>query len=1089
MFIRKRIELARAATYVRSVLFALLLAAMALVARAQVSTGTIDGTVGDPTHAAIAGAQVIVTNVGTSISQLVQTDDRGRFLVQQLTVGVYKVDVRKEGFASEIENGVNVIVGTTSTVNLTLQVGQANQTVNVEADQVQMDTSSGEVSSLVDQEQVSSLPLNGRDYQQLILLAPGVQLNTSQPTDATHGRDQGYSVNGQRAEGQYFLLDGTLIQNYWNNGGGNALVGTSLGVEAIAEFTILTNAYGAQYGGSGAVINQVTRSGTNHFHGTAYDYLRNSAFDARNYFDPLNGPPAFRRNQFGGSVGGPIVSNKAFFFVNYEGLRQMLELSPIYTVPTPLARGTDPADPPGEACIPGADGNTCYPINAIQAATLAQYPLPSANLTNYGNGTAESQVLGGETVHENYVNARVDYTRSSKDTFFARVVNDPAVQYDPEPQSPGYPETGDGHDVYVTGQYKRTVSSSLINLAQFGFTRTLMVTVPEYIADSPIQYYPGLKYDGDLGIAGLSIEGIDANTPISWIQNRFTYSDHVIWSKGAHNISAGVDVIRMQTNNTTQLSRGGQYTFLSLQAFYLNQQCPANQATNCTVGPYNFSGAVPGGFNSERGYREVDIWPYIQDDWRITSKLTLNFGVRYDYTTNPVEVKDKMHEITDPATSTGYSPVPNAYSSNPSVTNIEPRFGFAYAPFANDKTTIRGGVGLYDNVITPTQYSLGYDANPPYFYGSQSNPAPYPIAFSQISGSVNTPFSATQPLALEYKGIKTPYIMAYNLNIERQLSRGSMLTVAYIGSKGTHNFMLVDKNPAVATTLPNGQIYFPNASVRLNPNLGALNFEVPTGISHYDSGQVTYNETYRSLRAQLAYTFSHCLDTGSQVNESEDYSGSMAQVNPYSIKNEYSRCNYDVRQNITANAVAGLPMRGNNVFLKGWELNGIFQVRTGSAFTANDGFNQSDDGDLFFEYDRPNLVPGRSNNPKLGQVNHWFDSTAFVLQPLGTMGDVRRDTLTGPGIVELDMGLDKKTLVPKISETFAVEVRADFFNLLNNANFQEPNTNLYTAFTPVAGQPLPTGYINGGVPNPSAGVITSTTTTARQIQLAVKFIF
>ena len=1069
---------------------------LSLVTGAQTNTGRISGTVTDSSGAVIVGARISVKNDETGVTQQTVTDEHGGYLIPDLLVGRYDVQAQKEGFETGVRTDVIVIVGTPSVADIALPVGQVAQTIAVEANQAQVDTSTSDVGSLVDQKQLQSLPLNGRDFSQLILLAPGVNLNTTQQTNATVGRDVGFSVSGSRTHGAYILLDGTNIQNFWNRNGGAALVGTSLGVEAIAEFTVLTNTYGAEYGGSGAAVNQVTKSGTNNFHGSAYEYYRDSAFDARNYFDPASGPPSFHRSQFGGSLGGPIKKQKAFFFVNYEGLRQVLGLDPIVDVPTDEAKGSsyDPADPAGEGCIPSGTPGTvtnppthipttnCFPIGGAQAAALALYAEPSLGLKDFGNGTAQSRLLGGETVNEDYVNSRVDYNFSSTDSIFARVVNDDAHQYDPFGPTGTFtvPETGTGHNVYATIEYKKIVSPSVINLVRFGFVRAVFQTGYTFDPNSVLTYFPGRPANGDLNVTGLSTLGIDSNDPIRFNLNRFTESDDVIWSHGSHSVRMGIGVTRVQTNAQSQLGLGGTYTFTSLTAFLDNQQCPPN-STVCAIGPATFSGGLPGSYNSNRGYREIDIAPYYQDDWKISNKLTVNLGLRWDFQSNPVDVRNNLHNFPDPLTDTGWVAVPHAYPNNASWKNFEPRVGFAYAPFADHKTSIRGGFGIYDDLIQPREYAEGYDAGDPYFFGTQNGPVPFPTGFS---GTVALPKPTTTAEIDWTKTLHTPYLMEYNLNVERELTSGSNIEIAYVGSEGRHFFQHVDLNPPIVTTAADGNLYIANVNNRLNNNLNVVSPEQSIANTNYNSLQIAYNATFlKSIQSQVSYTYSHCLDFVSEELGSENGgSGTLGQVNPYpgGAAAEYGRCNFDIRHNLTENSVIGLPFHGNRL-VEGWQINEILTARTGPAFTVEDGFDQSRDGSSDVD-DRPSLVPGRSNNPIVGDVNEWFDPTAFVLQPVGEFGDLHRNTLTGPGLLSLDTGIVKNT---KINEDMNVQFRAEFFNIINHANFGTPAVGLYTS----SSNPSAPGYINGGVPNPSAGIITTTTTTSRQIQFALKLIF
>jgi hypothetical protein len=998
-------------------------------------------------------------------------------------VGQYEVQAQKEGFQTNVHTGVTVIVGTTTVVDIVLTVGRVTQTVNVEASEAQVNTTTADLASLVNQEQLQDLPLNGRNFEQLIFLAPGTELNTSDALGSLMGRFQDFSINGARTMGQYFVMDGTPIQTFWNSGAGNILVGTSLGLDSIGEFTIVTGTYGAEYGGSGSAINQVTKAGTNHFHGTAYDYLRNSEFDARNYFDPWSGSevpppfePPFRRNQYGGSVGGPIKQNKAFFFVNYEGLSQLLETTLDFFVPSNLVRGTDPADPPGEGCIAApSQGGPCYPLSALQKQTLGLYVQPNPTLAPIVEGIGEGEAASSSAVRENYVNTRLDYNLSDRDSFFGRFLYDGALENDSfaSGASPGFPETGHGLNTYTTMEWKRVISPNFINLVRFGFTRTRMDTLSAIIPNSPLNFFPGRVISpGILSIGGLSILGTDGNTPILQRQNKFYGSDDIIWLHGGHSVRTGITIERQQNNSWTALADAGSYSFQNIAAFLQNQQCPTSSGLACTTGAYDFNGGYPGEDDGHRSIREIDFSPYYQDDWKVRRNLTLNLGIRWDFATNPVERNGKFNEIINPLTDTGYSHVTHAYASNPSWTNLQPRFGFAYSPFSDNKTSIRGGYGIYDDMVTERQVVLGYDSNPPYLWADQNDPAPFPLGFT---GSLAPPLPS-QPQALTYKGVATPYLQEYDLNVQRSLTRNSVLTVGYVGSKGTHFYQVVDVNPPKTTTGPDGQLVFLGPGDRINPNLSEVYFLEPWDNSNYNSLQASYTDTFRrSIRTQVSYTYSHCLDYASQEQE-YSLADSIAQLNPYPSgrRAEYGRCNFDIRHNLTANVVANLPFHGNR-FVTGWTINGILTAHTGGAFTVLDGIPQSNT-DFFDNTDRPNLAPGGSLNPIVGKVTEWFNPADFVLEPANEVGNVPRNTLTGPGLFGLDTSIIKTTA---INESVRLEFRAEFFNILNHPSFQLPITNLFVGVNPDG----------TGIPNPTAGVITSTTTTSREIQFGLKFIF
>ena len=486
----------------------------------QGATATILGTVTDPSGAAIGDASVQVRNIGTGISQATTADAQGRFRVSDLGVGEYEVQASKPGFSTLVHKGITLTVGSQNVVDFALAVGQTQQTVTVEGQVSQVETTNSAVGALMDQTQMRELPLNGRNFQQLIYLAPGVQVITSTAPIGRQGKEASMSAAGSRPEGQAILLDDEDLQNFYRRGVGT-VTGTSLGIEAIAEFQTLTNTYSAQFGGNGVVINSVSKSGTNAFHGSAYDFLRNSAMDARSPFDPGSSPPPFRKNQFGASAGGPIKKNKMFFFGNYEAIRQLLGESKPITVPdanhrTAAATVTDPA------------------VAAAIAGTLALYPLPTYNF-NPTAGTGQFTEVANEIVHENYYLARWDYTVSEKDAIFLRFVLDKQYLLEPFPASgsllPLWPETDYNANYFTTTEWRRIVTPNIVNTARASFSRP---NTPTYSSSTTpaLQFFPASsgRPDATVTISGLSLVGPNPMAPATQLENKFTEGDDLLWT-------------------------------------------------------------------------------------------------------------------------------------------------------------------------------------------------------------------------------------------------------------------------------------------------------------------------------------------------------------------------------------------------------------------------------------------------------------------------------------------------------------------------------------------------------------------------------
>lgn len=501
----------------------------------QGATATILGTVTDATGASIPGASIQVKNVGTGQTETSQSDVQGRYRVPDVGVGDYEVEASKDGFATVIHKGISLTVGSQNVVDFALSVGQTQQTVTVEGAVTQVETTNSTVASLVNQAQMRELPLNGRNFEQLIQLAPGVQNYYAGSTGANmrEGRDPAISVAGSRPEGQFYLMDDQNLETFYNRGIGS-ITGSSLGVDAIGEFQMLTNTYGAQFGGAGAVMNAVSKSGTNDFHGSLFWFLRNSDLDARNFTDPST-TPEFRRNQYGGTFGGPVKKDKVFFFANYEGIHQLQGVSNVAIVPYGV---TSTATTPAVAAE----------VNAL----IALFPTPTFNLNSAAH-TGSATVVKDNTAQENYVLGRADWSISDKDSFFARYFTD--MQHAVYPFSGGNtglePELDLGDNQFATTEEKHIFSPTMVNTARVSFSRT-KVTASEVDSYPALQFFPGgpKVADGTVSITGLTGLGLGGASPMPelQLQNRFSEGDDIAWTKGSHSMGFGVSVDRVQSS-------------------------------------------------------------------------------------------------------------------------------------------------------------------------------------------------------------------------------------------------------------------------------------------------------------------------------------------------------------------------------------------------------------------------------------------------------------------------------------------------------------------------------------------------------------
>jgi hypothetical protein len=1077
-------------------------------AASQVTTGSISGVVADPSGAVLAGADVAVKDLGTNITRTVKTNASGLYQAPDLPVGQYEVSVRMAGFKTMAKTGIVLTVGAANVQNFTLVVGSETQVVEVQAQAAQVETASSELGALVNPQQMQELPLNGQNYEQLILLAPGVVPVASGTMTAFYGRSDAYSVSGSRPVGQTILLDGTDIQNFWGHGSGSASLGTSLGVDAIAEFTILTNTYSSEFGGSGSAINMVSKSGANQLHGSAYEFLRNQVFDVRNYFDEPNGPPSFRRNQFGGSIGGPIRKDKTFIFANYEGLVSMLGETGITTVPD-AAHHTDCEDGLG---------------TVIGCELMALFPAP--NLPNNPGqvaGTGQLSAVGNKPTNENYLLARVDHQLSAKDSLFGRVVIDRGQLVDPFPNTAnggninGWPETDRSRNTYVTIEEKRLAGTHLVNVARFSFTRINQGnSCPQSGLVTDI--YPGTgKPDAMVSFLGILAAPIGPNIscPMKLVQNKFTPEDQVYWTHGAHDIRFGGFIRRDQTEFFNNSAGSNTWDFAGPDGL-LNAGAPGSGALAVgpipgPVGTPGAAGYIPDGDIARRDFRDIEFAAYIQDNWKVRRNFTVNIGLRWEPTTiaTGTNLNDILDPLTAPAVSNtdplaDYTHVTQAMGKNPSMKNFDPRIGFAYSPFAGKKsheTSIRAGFGMFHEVLEARSYSEAYQLADPYVSVVAIAPT-FPIAFTLPICPPGPPFgclaySNTETEGLPYYNTHTPYNMQWNLNIQQQLTSGLVFTIGYIGSRADHLLYMADANPILATKQGGRWVFdgpicpFPGCpQPRLNNNVGYWTESEPVGSSNYNGLQLSANgRIAKSLSLQVFYTYSKSLDDSSNDTIPMGFQGSPIVSNPYDPRYEYGPSTFDVRNNLTANLIWTAPFHGSK-WVEGFQLSLIPALHSGVPYSAiigsdyvGSGSNNPVTNERPDEVGNPNVGGQVAANPTceapatVHNVHNWYNPCAFVLPPPYTLGNEGRNSLRAPGYADVDFAVQKTT---SVSERLKIQLRAEFFNIINHTNLTQPSLQVF--------ETGPTG--TPAVPNvwePSE--IINTVGTSRQIQFALKFLF
>ncbi|HET9833120.1 MAG TPA: TonB-dependent receptor [Vicinamibacterales bacterium] len=1036
-------------------------------ADAQAVRGTVLGTITDKTGAVLPGVTVAVTNTETGVMQNTLSDAQGHYSVSDLQPGTYSVESSLTGFQKIIREGIRVVVGAQVPVDFSLGPSAVSETVTVSAAAPVVDTVSAALGTVVEQKQMTELPLADRSYSRLIVLAPGA--NEVPPATAGgqfqqfFGRQPQYTVSGARPEGQVFLMDNTNVQNYWNRGSGSGQLGTTLGVDAIAEYQVLTNTYSAQFGGNGVAINAITKSGTNQFHGSIFEYYRNNKLDASNFFDQLLGrpDPTFNKNQFGVSQGGPLVKNKAFYFFNYEGLRQTLGTTQVITVPDGNARG-------------GVVNGVRVGVSPVIAPVLALYPLPTRqSAAQAAQGVGQTDVTNSVAGHENYFVGRVDYTITNRTSLFARYTGDVASVAEPNSGSPiplwnSNDETGNH---YVTAELRHVLRPSLLSSLRVGVTRTQEAATRTDLDNGLLTFFPG-RLDGTVA-AGSGIVGLGGNQvlPFTQRQTRFVIADDIAWTASGHTLKVGFEYERQQTFVNLPLFGDGAWTFPSLTAFLQNQ-------------PSLFLGALPGQNDAARNIDEWRLTTYAQDEWRLGQRVTLNLGLRYDPRGNPT--LDKGQTLVSGVTSTGFTSVTQAFAHNPTLNNWEPRLGIAFDPANDHRTAIRAGYGIFHSTITANRLGPAYGVNPPFAIGAQVRiPIPgIPVPVFPTPNPSASQISLMQ--GLDYDVQSEPRLQQWNVNIQRELAANTSVTLAYVGSHGDHLQQQRDTNPVLPRTLADGTLVYGSragaqtvSNARLNPVFAALTSGNTIAESSYQSFQAALNRRFEhGIQSQISYTLSRCRDTSSGNSLFE---GGQVATNPYDLGYDYGPCQIDRTHNLRASAVYQLPFQANRL-VDGWQVSAIVTAVSGAPFTPAIGFDQSG---LQTAGQRPNLAGGRSLDnivtggtvdATCGCITQYFDPTAFTLPAAGTLGtSVGRNSLRGPGLFTVDLGVSKN--VAFAARGTYVQLRLEVFNLFNRVNYGGPNPTIFIATAD-----------GTAAPNPTAGQIT-TALAPRQVQLAVKLVF
>ena len=1007
---------------------------------AQVITGTILGSVTDQSGAALPGVTVTVKNHDTGLTRSVLTDASGGYRASGLSLGGYEVRAELEGFQVVLRKGITLTVGREAVVNFKLALARVSETVVVQAEAPLVNTTESTVSHLVDEQKIHELPLNGRDFSQLILLQPGVILSRNSASSANVGRGLKISVAGSRPNQNLFTLDGTDYNDALNNAPASAQ-GLMTGVETIKEFQVLTNSMSAEYGrASGGVFNVVTKSGTNDMHGSAFEFHRNDRYDSKSFFDQTK--PDFRRNQFGASAGGPLVRDRTFFFASFEGLRETKGITSVSTVLDDNAR---------QGILPG---KATIKVNPLVVPYLNLFPRTNGKIL--GAGAAEYISVFQRGSFQNFAMGRFDQNFSERDSGFLRYLYDNS-HFDELVLFPEFPNLVQNEKQVLTIEERHVVSPTVLNEARAGINRSNpREDINPLDPHSDIAFVPGKPF-GQIQITGLTEIGTDRNNPRNFSQNLYQFTDNVFWGTGRNHFKSGINLEHFRYDGFSDSRSRGRLRFASIEDFL-------NGRTR------DFELAKPGS-DFERHYRQNLVGTYIQDDFQAKPRLMLNLGLRWEFVTTPKERDGKvsnLRSINDPAVTVG-----DPLFKNPTYKNLAPRLGFAWDATGDGRTAIRGGAGVfYEQPLFYLYRSPIFRSLPFVDRGLTSKPA-LPIDISKL-GSGGVPDTEPMPYNL-----KSTYTIQYNLNVQRELPFfGTVASLGYMGSRGHNLFGQGDINTAVPEIRPDGTQFWPAGARRRNPNFGTVRSVLQGFRSEYN-GMTFGLEKRRSngLQAQLSYTYGKSMDNRSGAGGRLEFrNGQSRTFDPYNIDLDWGRSDFDVRHNLSVNASYDLPFWKGSAF-GGWQVNVIGTYASGAPFSPIIPGDPDRDGSTE-NPGRPDLVPGC--NPKIvpggRSTNLWFNPQCFAFPTPGTRGNAKRNSLEGPSFSTVDLAFVKTT---PLSAGVQLQLRVEVFNLFNRANFDIPIND-------------PDGsaiFDDKGNRLADAGKIYSLISDGRQMQFAIRLVY
>ena len=1010
----------------------------------------LSGTVKTSSGAPLANVVLSIKNSAGIEVRSLRANSSGFFATSDLAAGRYEITASKEGFGP---------------ARATLRIGaEGKAEVNLVLNEAPAPGKPGSSAAkeVVSSTNMNDLPLNGRSASDVVALEPGVATARTQTSgEAQRGFGTQMTISGSRPRQNNSRLDGISVNDYANGPPGSAL-GVNLGVDAVEQFSVLTSNYPAQFGrSSGGIISASTRSGTDKFHGSVYEFFRNSGLDASNYFDVKK--PPFHRNQFGVSLGGPLVKDRTFIFGDYEGLRSSLGLTQVDTVPSANAR---------------AGNLSTGHINVdptVLSFVKAFYPLPNGPLLGAGD-TGIFSFSGQEVTPENYFTTKVDHKLTAQDELSGTYMFDSGTVRQPD-------ELNDKNTGYDSRRQMFTVAEvhrftpQVVNSFRFGLSRVVAQTGLTFASGNPFASdtsfgtVPGMNAASVL-VNGLTMfsGGLGSRSAYDFHWTSLQWYDDVAWNRGKHSLKAGIGIERIRDNMFGVSNPGGEFSFNRLSDFLQNQ-------------PFSLSATVPSTVTG-RSVRQTIVGTYIQDDWRWRPNLTINLGLRYETATVPSEVHGKLtvlRQLTDASPHLG-----DPLFSNPTRLNFEPRVGFSWDPFSNGKTAISAGFGIFDVLPLPYLVQFNELLSAPFAQSGSATNLPagsFPSgAYGIVAGD---PASFRQAYFDPHPG--RDYVMQWNLTAQRELSKDVSATLSYVGSRGVHQPFRVEDADIVMPMVTAAGYLWPSpvgSGTRLNLNSGRITAGLWSGDSYYDALEARVKKRAGRATFGASYTWGKSIDTSSGSMVGDDYLNSISSPLWFVPRLNRGLSDFNVAQNLEVNYTWQLQAPSwatgkSGWALSGWQLGGVFEASTGVPFTPGIGGDALGVKSTDPNVDVPNVlrIPGCGSLVNAGNPVNYIKTECFAVpNPITLRGNLGRNTLIGPGLVNFDLSLFKNNYIRRISDRFNAQFRAEFFNVLNRPNFAPPLTNKNI-------------FDSSGNPLASAGLIESTQTPSREIQFAIKFIW